>query len=218
MSQEHPGTLDFDDGDMVLGGYGFDGAIVGLVVNERAGGRRLHGIEETYGDVGIFGRLNAGGVQDFGSEVGQFGRLFKVQMPYGLRIFHHARVVVVHPVDIGPDLDFLRADGGSHQGGGVVAAAPLEVVHLVMGIAADVALGNIYIGLGGHQRLQMPADEFLVRLSLGVQFHEIQGGNQEHVHALFLQVQFHHLGGEQFSLSQDYFFLRLSEQFPCKGR
>ena len=115
----------------------------------------------------------------------------KVQVPYGAGLFHNPGVVVVHAVNVGPDLDFVGPDGGAHQGCRVIAAAALEVVHLAVGVAADIPLREEQFARGLHQGQQMLPDVGLVRFPLVVQLHEIQRRQQDHVHTLLLQVQFH---------------------------
>ena len=86
-----------------------------------------------------------------------------------------------------------------------------------MGIPADVALGEEQIGIGLQKRQQMLADIILIRFSLQVQSHEVQRRQQKHLHALLLQIQLHHLGGQQFSLRQYHLLLHRAEELPGEG-
>ncbi len=55
---------------------------------------------------------------------------------------YHARVVVMHTVDVRPYLYFTGMDGRSDQGGTVIASSALQVVRLAICVPANEALGN----------------------------------------------------------------------------
>ena len=86
-------------------------------------------------------------MQDLGAEICKFGRFVEVKVPYGRCAFYHAWVVIVHAIYIGPYLDFFRADDRAYQRCAVVASSALQIVHLRMEVAADKALGKIYVRL-----------------------------------------------------------------------
>ena len=142
-----------------------------------------------------------------------------MQVPHGLGILDHARVVVVHPVDVGPDLDFLCRQGRAHEGSRVVGAAALEVVHLVMGVPADETLGQeeLRLGMGVDEFRQVFADEIGIRLTLDVGPHEIQRGQEFRMDSLFLHVPVHQMRGQEFALREDEFLLHRSEQLLGEG-
>ena len=76
---------------------------------------RIHCIQQTYRDIGIFSRLNAGRVQNFCTEVSQLGCFFKMQLANRGSLVDNARVVVVHSVNICPYLDFGSIHGCTNQ-------------------------------------------------------------------------------------------------------
>lgn len=84
-------------------------------------------------------------MQNFGAEVSQLCSLFELQLVDGLRLVYHTRVVVVHTVDVGPDLDFLSVQCSTDERSGVVRTAALQVVYLAVGIAADESLRDIHL-------------------------------------------------------------------------
>ena len=148
MSQEHTARLDFDGGDVFLGGNGLDSARVGLIVDGCARGVGLHGIEQLDGDIGKLCRLNASGMENLGSEVAQLGSLLEVEMTYGSGLVYDAGVVVVHTVDVGPNLYLTSTNSSSDERSGVIAASALQVIDLAIDVAADEALGDVYLHLG----------------------------------------------------------------------
>ena len=144
-------------------------------------------------------------MQDLGAEVGQLGGLVEVEAVHGACAFYDARVVVVHAVDVGPDLHLFGADGGAYQGGGVVAAAALQVVNLSVSVAADVAFGDEELLVGVLLKL---VDEVLLNeegIGLGVLVgpHKVEGGQGGGGDALLGEVEVHHLGRHEFAAGQD---------------
>ena len=215
ICQEHAGRLDLDGHDIVFGGHGLDDARIRIAVDEGAGSVRFHRVEQPHRNVGIAGGKDAGGVQDLSTEIRQLRRFVKVKVAHGRCFLHDAGVAVVHAVDIGPDLDFFGPDDSAHDAGRVVGTAAFEVVHLVAGVHADIALGDVQIGLFFLLKdlMKRGFDAFNVRLSHGVRTHEGKGRNQFHVHALLLQVGGHEEGGHQLSLGKDYALQDLREGF-----
>ena len=149
-----------------------------------------------------------------GAEIRELRRFLEVQVPHGLRILDHAGVVVVHAVDVGPDLDFLRLQGRANQGSRIVGAAALEVVHLVVRVPADEALRQEQLRLGIliDEFRQMLADEIAVRFSLDVGPHEIQRRQEHRVDALFLHIPEHQMRGQQLALREDHLLLHRAEE------
>ena len=113
VGKEHTARLDVDARDVVLGRYGLDGVAHADVVDECARLFGLHRVEQAYGDVVQAGRQHAGRVQDFCAEIGQLGGLLEVQLADGTGALHIARIVVVHAVDVGPDIYLVGLDGGA---------------------------------------------------------------------------------------------------------
>ena len=88
-----------------------------------------------------------------GSKVCQLGCLLKVKVAYGLGLVNYTGIVVVHAVNIGPDLNLIGLDGGTQDGCGVVAASALQVVDVSLIVAADKALGDIDLHAGNGLEL-----------------------------------------------------------------
>ena len=199
---------------MVFGCHGLDFAMLYLVVDNGAGCRRIHGVQQSHGDTGEFGRLDAGGVQDFCAEIGKFRRFFEVELAYGFRVVYHARVVVVHAVDVGPDLDFLAHQCRADKAGGVVRAAAQQVIYFSVCVAADEALRDVDVIV--RMGFELFADFFFNVVQVGfrvfVGTHEIQRRQEDDLHAAFLQVVGHHVRADDFSLCQDNLFFERSEE------
>ena len=136
-------------------------------------------------------------MQNFRAEVSQLGCLFEMQLAYGRSLVHDTRVVVVHPVNVRPDLDFLGLDSGADEGSRVVASAALEVVDFSVGVAADISLGDVQVCLRMlvEQLLEFLADIQRVRLSVFVRPHEIQRREENGIDAAFVEIEVHHPRG-----------------------
>ena len=155
MSKQHTAGLDFDGRDIVLSGYRLDFPFLRIVGDECTRSRRVHCIEQTHGDVGVLGGLNTGGVQDFCAEVCQLGRFFKMKVTHRRSLVHNTRVVVVHTVDVRPNLDFGSIDGSAYQGSGIIAAAALQVVYLAISVATDETLCDVDFRIGMQFELNL---------------------------------------------------------------
>ena len=144
-------------------------------------------------------------MQDLGSEVGQLGGLVEVEAVHGACTFYDARVVVVHAVDVGPDLHLFGSDGGANEGGGVVAAAALQVVDLSVSVAADVAFGDeeLLVRVLLKQVDEVFLDKEGIRLGVFVSPHEVEGGQGGGGDALLGEVEVHHFGRHEFAAGQD---------------
>ena len=82
-------------------------------------------------------------MENLGTEVSQLGSLLEVQLANCLSVLYDTRVVVVHTVDVGPDLNLVCWQGCTDKRSGVVATTTLQVVDLAVSVAADEALGDI---------------------------------------------------------------------------
>ena len=133
-----------------------------------------------------------------------------MKLTYRRSLVYHARVVVVHTVDVCPDLDFRSIDGCSNQRSRIVTSSTLQVVDFTVCVAADESLSDIdFITRVCFQLCrQFFADISQVRFAVLVSAHVFQCRNQCRVYALFAQVVSHHVGRDDFSLSQDDFFFK----------
>lgn len=144
IGQQHVAALDFYGCDSVFGRNGLDGLRRLRIIDY--GSRRLgfHGVEQSHGDICRFGRLDTCGMQNLGAEVCQLGRLLEVEFSDGTCVVDISRVVVVHTVYVGPDLNLIGTNGGADQRCGIVASAALQVVDLALVISAYETLGQVY--------------------------------------------------------------------------
>ena len=60
----------------------------------------------------------------------------------GSCLVDETRVIIVHTIDIGPDLDFLGEDCSADKRCGIIAAATLEIVDFAKMISADKTLSQ----------------------------------------------------------------------------
>ena len=111
----------------------------------------------------------------------------------------------MHPVDVGPYLDLLGIEDGADDRRRVVASAALEVVHLGVGIEADVPLGE-------EERLRRVVSHRLqetvlyareVRLSVLVGADKVECAQPDGVLPLLPEVKLHHPDGDDLALTED---------------
>ena len=110
--EHHPRRPDFDGDDVILGRHGLDALREFGVVDEGAFRRRLHGVEESNRYIVDLGRQHACRVEDLCPEIGQLGGLVEVEFGHRGGALDKTGVVVVHPVYVGPDFDFLGHQRG----------------------------------------------------------------------------------------------------------
>ena len=91
--------------------------------------------------------LDAGGVQNLCPEISQFGGFLEVQATHWCCGINEARIIIVHPIDIRPDLDLVNFEGSTDEGGRVVTPPTLQVVNIPEGIATDIALRDEKLGI-----------------------------------------------------------------------
>ena len=144
-------------------------------------------------------------MQYLSTEVGKLCRFLEVELAHGFRVLHEARVVVVHAVDVGPNLYLLGIDSSSEQAGTIVAAAPLEVVYLAVCVAADKALSQIDLvaGIGLEHLGSLFLDVVHVRLGILVGADDVECVDEQRLYPTFLQVIGDHVGAYYLALSQD---------------
>ena len=149
------------------------------------------------------------------TEISQLGRLLELEVPYGTASVNHPWIHVVHPVYVGPYLDFLSAERNSRKGSCVVGPTPLEVVDFILGILAYEPLGKEHLsfGMSFDHRDKAGRNVVRIRLSLLVQPHEIQGRQQDRLLSLLHEIQVQEPAGQQFALSHQNLFLSGGEQF-----
>ena len=134
-------------------------------------------------------------------------------MGHRLRPFDKSGVVVVHTIDVGPNLNLRRIDGRTDERCRVVRTATLQVVHFAIGVAADEALCDIDVATLVLLQLhaQFLADVLEVRLAVLVGTHKVERGKETGVVALFDEIVRHHCRRDDFTLSDDDFLLEHRE-------
>src|ERR1700722_11383039 len=122
VSEEHATAPDIDGDNAVFGSYGLYAFGTGGFGDQGAFGPGLHGIEQPDGHLIELSGPDGSGMEDLGAEVSQLSGFFEAELFDGHGLFDDAGVVVMHTVDIGPDLADGSVDGGGGEGGGVVGA------------------------------------------------------------------------------------------------
>ncbi len=132
---------------------------------------------------------------------------------------YDARIVVVHTVDICPDLDFINIEGCTDQRSAIVATATLQVINFTVSITANVTLSDIQLGILMfiQQFNQTFFDIYRVRFCILVRPHIFQCRKQDRLHTCFIQIQVHHAGRDQFALCQHDLFFEQGEQVFSKS-
>ena len=119
-----------------------------------------------------------------------------MQVAYGLCLVNYTGIIVVHAVDVSPDLDLIGLDGGAQDGCCVVTASALQVVDVTVHVAADKALCDVDLHAGNGFELLgcVLCDELHVRLCVCIGLHEIEGGQESSLDTLLLEVEGYHVG------------------------
>ena len=112
-----------------------------------------------------------------GTEVGQFGGFLEVQLMNWCCFVDNARIVVVHTVNVCPNLNFVGTDGSTDERGGIVGTATQQVVDLSVGVSTDESLSYIYLLslVLLHDGCQFFLDVHEVGLGILVSTHEVEG-------------------------------------------
>ena len=141
-------------------------------------------------------------MQNLCTEVCKLGALLEVEVTYRRCTFHHAGVVVVHAVDIGPDLDLLGIHCRADQCCGIVTATTLEIVVATLVVHTDEALCDIYTAflVSIEQWQQVLADIFQIGLAIDCKTHEVESIQQLHVDTLLLHEECNHIGRDDLAL------------------
>ena len=124
------------------------------------------------------------------------------------------RIVIVHTVDVCPDLNFGSIYRCSDQRSRIIATATLQLVYLTISIAADETLRDvdIHIRIKFELCLQLLLNIYGVRLRVLISTHEFQSRKQYGLRTAFLQVEVHHCRRDQLSLRQNHFLFKQSEK------
>ena len=138
VGKQHASALYLYGRDAVLGCHGLYGA-VGRVLNisvPGASGSRV--LSRRTGMLCSLAGNTQAGCRILSAEICQLGGLFKMERAHRRRALYKAGVVIVHTVDIGPNLDLLGVQHSPYYRGGIVAAATTQIVD------SPVALRHMY--------------------------------------------------------------------------
>ena len=158
-------------------------------------------------------------MQDLGTEIGQLCCLLKVELVYGICLVNDARVVVVHAVDVGPDLNFLSTESHADERSCEIAAATLQVVYLAISVEADETLCDVDLValVLGHDGCELFFYILCVGLSVLVGAHEVESREKCGLDALFLKVVEHHVRAHDLALCHDALLLEAGEDVFGEG-
>ena len=153
-------------------------------------------------------------MQNLCSEVSQLGSLLEVQLVNGLGAINHAWVVVVHTVDIGPNLNLIGSDSSSDERSGIVATSTLQVVDLAVSIAADETLSEINLCslVLLHKSSKFLLDVNRIGLGILIGTHKVESVEQNGLDADLVHVVNHHVGRDNLALSHDALLLERSKE------
>src|SRR5208283_174883 len=128
VRHQHARGMNVDDGDLALTGDRFDGvfAVNALGHDARAGNLRAARIQDQHRDAFLDGRQHGGRMEHFGAEIGQFGGFGEGDGLDAMAAGEDGGIGRQHAVHVGPDLDLLGADAGSHDGRGEIGTAAAE--------------------------------------------------------------------------------------------
>src|SRR5258708_40036797 len=111
-------------------------------------------------------------------------------------------VVVVHSIDVSPELNFLCPNGSANKRCGIITASTFQVVDFVLMVSTDVALCNQDVGIGhGVQNwLETFADFLQLGLLVFIDRHEVKSWKEARIDFSFLAMMIKQFGGNQFTL------------------
>src|SRR5437868_5222244 len=128
VSHEHAGGCNVDDRDPFLGRDGFE-----RILALRGAGRDaspvavwITGIQDVDRNVLLDRGQQGCGMQDFGSEVGEFGGFVKADDLDTAGVGTNVRIGSHHAVNVGPYLDALGTETCPHNGGGEIRSASAD--------------------------------------------------------------------------------------------
>src|SRR5690606_239892 len=141
VCQQHPCRMDMNSCNTVLGGDGtYHTVWRSFFRNQGAVSLRVHCIENTYRNIVALRRENTLWMQNLCTKVSQLGCFIKTQVCDRFRTTHHTRVIVVHAIDICPDLNLIGPQSRPDKGSRVVRTTAAEVVYFTKRVATDIAL------------------------------------------------------------------------------
>ena len=176
IRQKHAGRSDVDSNNIILSCYRFDLAVLGDIADSSTRSSRIHRIEQTHRDIGILRWLNASWVQDFSAKICQLSCLYEMQMAHRSGILYKTRIVVVHTINIGPNLNLRSTNSSTKKRSGIVATTTLKVIYFAIHIEAYKALGdiNIFVRISRKNSLAMLFDILEVWLLIRIGTHKFQ--------------------------------------------
>ena len=157
-------------------------------------------------------------MKDLRTEVSKLRSLIEVEVAHWLCSFHETWVIVVHTINICPDLNLVSTDSRTYDACAVVTASTLEIVDLTVGIAADEALCHVDLGIwiGRNLLLEILLDILEVWFSVLVDSHVLECRDESHIDTLLKEIEIHEVGAHQLTLSHDATLLKDCESTIAK--
>ena len=148
---------------------------------------RIHRIEQFHRHIRIFSRQNTSWVQNFRTKICQLSRLIKVQMTHWCSILHETRVIIVHTIYIGPNLNLRRAQRTAYERSSIVATTTLQIIDITSCIQADKTLSDIdiLVRMRCQLFLQLLLNILLIWFAIFVGTHKFQSRQQHCIVSLF---------------------------------
>ena len=212
--QKHSTRLNLNGNDIVFCCNSLDLSAYQNIVDDGSFSIGFHRVLQSYRNTCVFCRLNTCRMQNLGTKISQLSSFLEVQLANGLSLFHYTRVVVVHAVNVSPNLNFLSVDGSTDKRSRIVATTTLQIIHLAIGIAADETLCQVdlvaFVLL--HESIQFLLDILWIGFCILVRSHKIESRHQNSLDTVFLQIVDYHVCTQHFALSNDAFLLKAGKQ------
>ena len=205
--------------NIVLCCYCLNTAFLSTIRDKRSRRLRIERVQQADRNIIFPGRHNTRRMQNFRTEMRQLRRLVKVQLPDRRRIANISRVVVMQPVYIRPNLNFLSINSSTDNRSRVIASSTFQIIDFAKSILANEPLGNeqICIRMLLEQCLQLRLYIIGIRGNIFRNPHEIQRRQQYCRYTLLLQIVIHHAGRHQFALRHHHFLFK-NREWPNQKR
>ncbi len=84
-------------------------------------------------------------MEDFRAKISKLRSFFEVQLINGLCSLYESGVIVVHAVNVRPDLNLFGINCSANQRCSIVGTAALKVINIALNVSANKSLRYIYI-------------------------------------------------------------------------
>ena len=158
-------------------------------------------------------------MQNLCTKVSQLCCLFEIQLMYGICLIHDTWVIVVHAVDVSPNLYLVRHHCSTYQRSCIVRTATLQVINLIVSILTYEALCdiNLIALMSAHHSVKILLDKWHIRLRVLVSTHKCKSIKKYCLHTLLIEVVCHHVGAHHLTLGYDNLLLERGEGILGEG-